>query len=499
MTRNVHLLNKIKIDYIVSMALVVILPVVFGISIVQYQNMLIAVYLIPFFIIMTVLLFRAPEYSVYIAYMLIPFFFIPLIFDQLWLGRVLLLYSLMFIFGQLNFGDKNTRLQIGSINKFFILATLWIIIVSLTSKNLTGARRILLSYLTNTITFSLLMYWVLTDINKVKTWLKVVLFVGCISALLAVLQILFGKAFLISELIPIIGRIKNIELYEEAYKIGHQMSAAGLFSYRAKNVVFLILPWCLTAYYISTINALTVRKWLSYIFLFTLIGAAFLSSGARSGLVLPILCLIFLIVYLPDKTIKKNLLILLMLTCLCAIVALASTSFNLIEERFSNNYVGSDTGMMQLGMKERLYIFTPALKIIFKHPLFGIGIANKSLSLYGRVSEAHNIFLDIGLRLGAFAMILGIGFVAYIFKKYLYLMKKTKKLKDSTLNHITTILFITFIVITVEGIVGFGFLSLLEGFPPYVAVMIMPDILERIYRQQADNQKNKYRPLNESS
>jgi hypothetical protein len=455
----------------------------FGVSIYNIHYLYLFCSLLFFFSLIGVIA-RFPESAAYLSYILIPFFFIPLYFEQLWLGRVFLMLSVSIIFGRFIFKNDKDALKIGPILKFLIIASSWLIIVAITSEDFYDAKRVLFSYFTNTIAFALVMQWTIKDICILEKWLKFVLAIGILSALLAVFQSIFGDRLLITEILPLFGKISDIEQYKEAYSIGNRISCSGLFLYRAKNVAFMVLPWCVIVYNISkfqSLNLIERSKWL--IIYFLLIGA-FLASGARAGAILPAICIILIFFSCPDKSYKKTLFWFFFYTIVIGLLFVNTPFFNLLSYRLNSLNIDSSIGFLELGMKERTAIFIPTISLILKNPIFGVGLSNINFFLFGSVSEAHNIFLDVGLHLGIPAMILSILLILYITRQYYRIIQIAIEKKLDRIYNVSIILFSAFIAITVQGIIGFGFLSLKEGFPPYVALIIMPDILQRLISKE---------------
>ena len=169
------------------------------------------------------------------------------------------------------------------------------------------------------------------------------------------------------------------------------------------------------------VGAVKRDKRLLYIIAVTLMASSLLLSGSRGGLVALLAEIIFLVVLTTGTRGTKKLALRLALSLLLVIAAVGGAMF-----------VGGDTSLTRFAetaatndiTSSRTQIWKVTLKVIADNLPFGAGIGafpqaytrHDTMSGLGTVEQAHNDYLQIIADAGVVGLVIGIGFLVWLFR-----------------------------------------------------------------------------------
>lgn len=312
----------------------------------------------------------------------------------------------------------------------------------------------------------------LRDLFTLERFLKGIVVIGALDAVLTIAQSLYGYSFLPQWFTNLITTQQAIDVYST----WGRASPAGLFPHRAMNAVFLLLPLVTVLASLSRRSSLVNR--LACPVLVLLFAGAITSTYSRTGLTLLLLALGLAVMANARLGMSRTVTGLLYVAggALAVYGVLISSVGLPFLQRLSPDTLVTD---FEVG---RLSVWRAGMDAFRRAPFWGHGPGSfTSAANIGH--EAHNFYLQVLVESGLVGSLLLAAIVVLLGLNYRRLLRATSR--DSSPLSVASLAFCWFFVcVLLNGVIGAGFLS---GYEILILPMVIPSALLVLSRSGSVN------------
>ena len=341
--------------------------------------------------------------------------------------------------------------------------------------------------------FPFLFVFFLRTYSDLTLFVKIILIIGVLEAILAMLQLSFGDIFNPEFYFGYRAHL-NIDNPIQGYNVvGGILSPIGTFIRRGDLGLFLLLPFSLGLSFLFSGKSFISKKILITILILT--GTGILSSLSRISILLMLLSIIIVWLLFKRYTARQiSLLKIILFTSL--IIGFAVFIFPMSQELIQTRFSGF-TNFAEEYQITRYAYFLIAFRVFLENPLVGVGAGNFSyhsptyISQFGGALEmwykdhieAHNAYAELLAETGILGFLFWFMIFFFSFRYLVSALKYVKSSNDSF--HKSVIIgFLAFYVCYLLTLIAGQ--SIIQGFP----LLAIPIAISIIYKNSTERLNN---------